>query len=741
MRWLPIAALALFALACDDSSSEAPADAATPDDMGTGGMPAGDAAPGTGGTTGLDASATDAASPGSDAGSEPPDTGAGGGPGADAGSPPAPWALGDPISTEAPDLPTIRHDEAPGPRWGDAPGPHPTNAWWTNAVLGAGDLPLNLLPYVVKVLNTGVEVSEPFRVATETFIYTAHDNDLTLGAAEALIPPIVAAHDALSVTFEWADPAGPRMRTPLVRGAAYVTARYTELTPRITTPRAVLDLRVVEAGRRFEIDLDDGTTWLVYTTAPIELARGAGGLTAPGAWSGDLRVARRPEDPAARMALDTSANAIPIGGEVGARIDGAEATLTFSWISEGEGPVLGYALPHHVDTLVEAPLPTLARRTIRGTVAGVLGDVWTMRWTLPELGWQAPRAIDPAHVDAVREALTRDAVLEPEAWDTYRFGKQAARMGRHMLIAEALGENGVARRIGRDLAEALAPWLEGRNADPLVYDEVWGGVVPRDAARDRGAQFGSGYYNDHHFHYGYLVYAAAALARHDPAWAESHGDWVRALIRDIGNPSDADPHFPVTRSFDWFVGHSWAAGLAAFGDGRNQESTSEAVNAWYAVKLFGDAVGDANISDLGWLLASLEIRSAQRYWQVFGGSDIYEPPYDARRVVGVLWSLKVDHATFFGANLEFIHGIQWLPFTPATEALLDPAWMAEAWPIVATALDRANPPIEPGWRSFVAMARGIVDPAAAWADLDTQAGWDDGNSETNARWWVATRPR
>jgi endo-1,3(4)-beta-glucanase len=48
-------------------------------------------------------------------------------------------------------------------------------------------------------------------------------------------------------------------------------------------------------------------------------------------------------------------------------------------------------------------------------------------------------------------------------------------------------------------------------------------------------------------------------------------------------------------------------------------------------------------------------------------------------VVGVLWESKVDYATWFGNNVEFIHGIQWLPFTPASEALLVSAWMEESF--------------------------------------------------------------
>ncbi len=42
----------------------------------------------------------------------------------------------------------------------------------------------------------------------------------------------------------------------------------------------------------------------------------------------------------------------------------------------------------------------------------------------------------------------------------------------------------------------------GVNADPFLYDKTYGGVVPTIGIADPMADFGSGYYSDHHFHYG-----------------------------------------------------------------------------------------------------------------------------------------------------------------------------------------------------------------------------------------------
>ena len=59
--------------------------------------------------------------------------------------------------------------------------------------------------------------------------------------------------------------------------------------------------------------------------------------------------------------------------------------------------------------------------------------------------------------------------------------------------------------------------------------------------------------------------------------------------------------------------------------------------------------------------------------------------------------MQVDYATWFGANVEYIHGIQILPVTPVTELLLAPAWVREQYPVLAPALATASD----GWKGFI----------------------------------------
>ncbi len=662
----------------------------------------------------------------------------------DPGPPPLPGdgLFGAPLGTATVALPGVQHGLAPTPLWGDVPGPYPTNAWWLNLVLEQGENAINVLPYLVKALPDGLSVCAPRFEATDRFIFSVFTANVSLGAAEPLASRTLAGYDSLSATMAWRGTDGGTLTAPLVRGMAYATVTYADMTPRLTSQHAVLSVNGASAssvtGTRFDVALDNGQRWLVYTSAPVTFEWNTDGLTATAPLSGHVRVALA-STPEADAVLDEHAGAVPIGGIVDAYPDGDRAALVFAWQTIGDGNPLMMTLPHHRDTLTLSRLP-LSYRTIKGEMVAVAAARWQQVEELPTITWTAPRAIDPSRRADLLAALAADKGIRPVAGDPYFFGKQIAAMGRLALIADELGETATAAEIRAGMAEQLAPWLATTGNGKLAYDQTWGGIIAAGAENDPGAAFGQGFYNDHHFHYGYFLYAAAALAVGDPAWAAANEDAVVALARNIANPNAADKQFAVFRNKDWFVGHSWAAGLFDFADSRNQESTSEAVNAWYGLALWGEATGDARMRDLGRLMTATELRSVQRYWQMTAQGDIYPPPFADNKAVGILWSTKVEYATFFGANVEFIHAIQMLPFTPMTELLLPQSWIAEEYPVLATALTRPTPELLETWRGFIVMAHAIIDKSAAWDEAQTLNAYDDGNSRTNTLYWIATRP-
>merc|ERR1719223_2619118 len=97
-------------------------------------------------------------------------------------------------------------------------------------------------------------------------------------------------------------------------------------------------------------------------------------------------------------------------------------------------------------------------------------------------------------------------------------------------------------------------------------------------------------YNNHHVQYGYLLYAAAVVAKFNPSW-ERHWRWrILPLARDYGNPSQLDPSFPPARHKDWFLGLSWDGGISPTLPPRTQASSGEALNSYYALYVYGSSI-------------------------------------------------------------------------------------------------------------------------------------------------------
>jgi len=155
---------------------------------------------------------------------------------------------------------------------------------------------------------------------------------------------------------------------------------------------------------------------------------------------------------------------------------------------------------------------------------------------------------------------------------------------------------------------------------------------------DSGQDFGNTYYNDHHFHYGYFVYAAAVIAYLDPDWLDQGNNkaWVNMLIRDYNNPSAEDTAFPVSRSFDWYHGHSWAKGLFESADGNNEESSSEDAFSTYAIKMWGRVIGDANMVARGNLQLAVTARSLQNYFLLEDSNTNQPANFIGNKVTGIV---------------------------------------------------------------------------------------------------------
>ena len=295
-------------------------------------------------------------------------------------------------------------------------------------------------------------------------------------------------------------------------------------------------------------------------------------------------------------------------------------------------------------------------------------------------------------------------------------------------VAEALSDKPKQTEAIKTIRHRLERWLtfDGeQDAEHFYYDPSWGTLIGTPPSYGSDDQI-----NDHHFHYGYFIRAAAEVARFDPDWAAEWGPRVELLIRDVASIVPNDPLFPRLRHFDPYAGHSWASGHALFGDGNNQESSSEAMNAWYGIALWGAATGNTELLDLGLYLYNTELMAIEEYWfdvDQTNFADGFPKP-----ALGIVWGGKNDYTTWFSAEPAHIHGINWIPFTPGSLYLgRSPAYAKRN--LEAINLD----PLAPNapWRDLRIMYSAFVDADGACEAARGTTEVEGGNSISFMNLW------
>jgi hypothetical protein len=613
----------------------------------------------------------------SDAGASPSPSPATGGraPGAqeqDSGAA-SPGRAPEPPDVDPSILPTRQVAPTPPTRLADGLSP-PTNRWFSSLALGDVPQPVFPRPLAVGLTASGFGVGVPELTTTATGVMGQYVPQVTVDVGGH--DPVVSAYDAASVTVDL--------------GAGTLT---------IVEGSPVLHWTAADAGTvRWDVPFAPGgparsATATVGERTYLLLATTADGEQSAPALAADGRSADVPAGGGlAWLALPDGVDA---GSSAARALAGAAAhppaPTTVRWAATDAAatttidlgaPTAVVRLPHQGDPVAPDDLDCDGL----GTYATVLGDAAacvgrTVAWSVPALDATATldvAALPAADRDELADAVTADAerLTGPEApaypADTYFGGKSLACDAHLLTLATALGLDGPAGRLRERLGAALRQWTEpdgcARRADRcFVLDPVLGTVVGLAPA------FGSEEANDHHFHYGYFL-EAAALAVADDA---EHGDGslgdaiapvVDLLAADVAAadpvPTGAGPDLPALRVFDAVAGHSWASGYAPFADGNNQESSSEAVAAWHGLALWASVRGDAAVEEEArWLLAS-EAASARAYW--------LEPATGPTSFTSLVWGGKRERATWFSADATAALAIEVLPVIPSSGYLAGP---------------------------------------------------------------------
>ena len=261
-------------------------------------------------------------------------------------------------------------------------------------------------------------------------------------------------------------------------------------------------------------------------------------------------------------------------------------------------------------------------------------------------------------VDAYFKKLTSRAKTF-QSNDTYWNGKEFGKIAEVIRIADQIGKDDVRDGLVKLLQTRLESWFDGTDTERFFYyHQPWNTLIGYPDSYGAAEIL-----NDHHFHYSYFIKAAATIAQYDADWVrpENYGGMIDLLIRDCANYDRDDNRFPWMRYYDPYAGHSWASGNAGFASGNNQESSSESMNFATALILYGEAIGNKKIRDLGIYWHATEAEAIRNYW--FDNDGEVFPKGFGSPCVGMIWGDGGTFGTWWTANPEEIHGINFLPLT------------------------------------------------------------------------------
>jgi endo-1,3(4)-beta-glucanase len=403
------------------------------------------------------------------------------------------------------------------------------------------------------------------------------------------------SHEAFSVNVNL-SPTGTSSNLitfPLLQGMGFITAKYSSATLLIKSGvffKQLSPVTTVGSSFRWIALLNDGHEWAIYVTPSgsgtptLTLSSDGSTLQGPAGFSGLVQVSKIGNQ-GEELIYDPQAGVYAVSCSLSADVTG---TYSLSWQKSGNTSrsLLMFALPHHMEsfshnTLAQALNITLQTPT-KGNATAILGDQWFLEEQLPTSMGFAPwtptitqATLSDAAKDVISPILTselgQDMVAQTDLSSVYFSGKAFGKIASLVYTANDLvGNTGLGGAALLRLEDAFGKFISNTANSTLAYDNDWKGIINAAGYTDPNADFGNPSYNDHMFHYGYFVYTAAIIAYLDPAWLTKNNnkDWVNSLIRDYANPVDSDPYFPFSRNFDWYHGHSWAAGLYDSGDGK-----------------------------------------------------------------------------------------------------------------------------------------------------------------------------
>ncbi|UCC14464.1 MAG: DUF5011 domain-containing protein [Gammaproteobacteria bacterium] len=687
-------------------------------------------------------------------------------------------STGTPIGTPTPLFPQLTGAAAEKPT--------PTHRWWGSipflGEMRTGD-PTKAAyitpdPIISRISERGARIlgiPAGLRTLGDDFLYQIPDpfaevfDGIAIGNTDfSNLDAYLKDHSDGSVTVEWQSGGQAVMEATFVHGSPYVFFKAYAGELVLRTLRAdggekgtffnegnSLGVWTSVAGNRnhFLITGEGDTTFTNVTTSEITVRNSAKALTlALLPHQGDT-----PPDALIRF-FETYARNTVTSVEIEYSVDRAANVVTVGHAyQDAQGaPVQTVAGLHPLHWKNSAQATTGYQvRSSRGTIKFAQTSEFAYEFPYVGLLPTLP-AIDGAFDLPTLASLVDEFIDQgPSAWntytDTYFAAKNYGKVAELIAIAGSVGMDAEAEQLRVWLKAELADWFTADSSGTLdikkyfVYDDDWNTLLGLEEIFASHQQL-----NDHHFHYGYFVRAAAEICRTDPAWCgeDQYGPMIELLIRDYAAGRE-DPLFPYVRNFDPANGFSWASGPANFVRGNNNESTSEAANAYGAIVLYGLIMGKEDLVDRGMYLHA---STAAAYWEYWNNLDGYNnpgstednfPPGYNKIATSIVWGDGAVFATFFSGAYAHILGIQALPSNALGLHLgLYPEYLSDYVALGLSQSSNGRPSGLPSdqWPDLWWDLWALSDADAAIADYNTVASYVPEGGETKAHTyhWIYT---
>jgi endoglucanase Acf2 len=436
-------------------------------------------------------------------------------------------------------------------------------------------------------------------------------------------------------------------------------------------------------GKLYAIYTPDGTQFSIVGTTVT--------MTMPIAGKKYFTVATLKSQPDL-TAFSAFAYVIPRDTKVTSMFQPTSGTITNTWsittenLKNGtENRIIQGFLPHQYKRCqTSVAFNSQEYATPRGSMKYSIGNSFSFTYDFKGITGFVPQPIVQAHSNPYDVAklnnmlnyLANNSNLATEN-ETYAGTKQLFNRAKSAWMANEVGNTVALNTLKLQIKQALVDWL--------TYTP---GEVGKYFAREDNFKsligfkpgFGSENFNDHHFHYGYLIYAAALYGMMDKTFLDQYGPMLKLVTKEYANWDRTDNNFPYLRTFSPWKGMSYAGGVSS-GDGNNQESSSEAVCSWAGMYLLADLLGDADMRNTAAFGYVSETRAVREYYLDVDGTNF--PPSFPHKSIGILWERGMQYGTYFTAEPAAIHGIQWLPQSVAMTYLAEyPTYLQSEYAIM-----------------------------------------------------------